>query len=53
MFRTGGLNFRVSSSFPTEMEINKDGDHVFTEDDVVWTKEVMTFLWLFLCLNQI
>lgn len=32
------------------MEINKDGDHVFTEDDVVWTKEVNTFL---LCLDQI
>lgn len=26
------------------MEINKDGDHVFTEDDVAWTKEVIIFL---------
>lgn len=43
MFRAGGLNFCISNSFPAAMDINKDGDQVFTEDDVVWTKEVIRF----------
>lgn len=50
MFRVGGLNLCISNFFPAAVEINKDGDQVFTEDDIVWTKEVITLL---LFLDQI
>lgn len=50
MFRASSFNFCISNNFPAEKEMNKGRERVFTEDDVVWTKEVMNFLWH---LNQI
>lgn len=47
MFRAGGFNFCISNYFPAEMEISKGRGRIFTEDDVVWTKEVMNFFAVF------